>query len=95
MDNTQNLILELDLEGGKRLKVEVTSYHLTLSEKLHIDGNGKIFKVGTFKINSSQYRDWKGITEIKYRFGECTVLRDHPPKETPRTITFKVRHDFS
>ena len=95
MDNTQNLILELDLEGGKRLKVQVTSYHLMLSEKLHIGGRGEIFKLGTFKINSAHYRDWKNITKINYRFGECTVLRDHPPKETPRTITFKVRHDFS
>ncbi|MHC8324748.1 hypothetical protein [Pseudomonas sp. LB1P83] len=95
MDNTQNLTLELDLEGGKRIKVQVTSYHLTLSAKLHIGGGGKIFKLGTFKINSAQYREWKDVTKIKYRIGVCAVLRDHPPKETPRTITFRIRQDFS
>ncbi|MEB0044113.1 MULTISPECIES: hypothetical protein [unclassified Pseudomonas] len=95
MDNTQNLTLELDLESGKRIKVQVTSYHLSLAAKLHVGSDGKIFKLGTFKINSAQYQEWKDITKIKYRIGECAVLRDHSPKETPRTITFKVRHDFS
>ncbi len=94
MDNAKNLILELDLEGGRRIKVQVTSYHLKLADKLHIGSDGKIFKLGTFKINSGKYQDWKDITRIKYLIGECSVLKDVPAKETPRTITFKVRHDF-
>lgn len=95
MDNTEKPTLELDLESGKRIKVQVTSYHLKLANKLHIGGDGKIFKLGTFKINSGQYQDWKNITKIKYQIGECSVLKDEHPKETPRTITFKVRHDFN
>ncbi|OZY57492.1 hypothetical protein CJF39_21300 [Pseudomonas lundensis] len=95
MNNIDDLMLELELEDGRHIKVQVTGYHLKLADKLNFDGGGKLFKLGTFKINSRQYPEWKGIAKIKYRIGECSVLKDQPPKETPRTITFKVRHDFN
>ncbi|AGZ33920.1 hypothetical protein BR1R5_50700 [Pseudomonas sp. BR1R-5] len=94
MDNTESRTLELDLECGKRVKVQVTSFHLDLPGKLHTGENGKEFKLGTFKIHDRRYREWGRIKKIKYCIGECFVLNDEAPKETPRTITFKVRHDF-
>lgn len=86
--------LELKLDDGSLLNVEVVSYHLKLSDRLHIGTHGKMHKTGTFKIHSSAYKSWGAIKAIKYALGECIVLKDHPPKLTPRTITYKVRHDF-
>lgn len=87
--------LELKLDDGKTLSVEVTGYHLSLNEKLNVGAKGKIHKIGTFKINSSAYKSWGAIKAIKYVMGECVVLRDEPPKMTPRTITYKIRQDFN
>ncbi|MNJ64770.1 hypothetical protein D3C77_607430 [compost metagenome] len=95
MEKFESPTLELELEGGKRVKVQVTSYKLKFSDKLHVGEGGAFFKLGTFKINSGQYQDWKDIEKIKYLIGECTVLKGQPPKETPRTITFNVRQDFN
>lgn len=86
--------LELKLDNGKTLSVEVVSYHLKFNEKLHVGAKGKIHKIGTFKINSSVYKSWGPIKAIKYAIGECSVLMEHPPKMTPRTITYRVRQDF-
>lgn len=85
--------LELTLDNGKALSVEVTGYHLKLNEKLHVGAKGKIHKIGTFKINSPSYKSWGHIKAIKYAMGECIVLKD-TPKLTPRTITYKIRQEF-
>lgn len=94
MDNTESRTLELDLECGERIKVQVTSYHLDLPGMVLSDENGKPYKLGTFKINDRRFREWKNIKRIKYCTGECSVIKGEPFKETPQTITFKVRHDF-
>ncbi|WP_458377807.1 hypothetical protein [Pseudomonas fluorescens] len=86
--------LELKLDSGETLSVEVVSYHLKFNDRLHIGAKGKIQKIGTFKINSSAYKSWGSIKAITYAVGECVVLKEHVPKMTPRTITFKVRQDF-
>jgi hypothetical protein len=91
---TKTPSLELKLEDGSSLNVEVVSYHLKLSDRLHIGTQGKMHKMGTFKIHSSAYKSWGAVKTIKYALGECIVLTDYPPKLTPRTITYKVRHDF-
>lgn len=95
MDTTESRMLELLLQGGKRVKVQVVSYQLKLPGRVLFSEDGKPYKLGTFKIHDGRYREWKDVAKIKYCIGECSVLRDDPPKETPRTITFKVRHDFS
>lgn len=94
MDNFEDRTLELDLECGKRLKVQVTSYRLDLPSIVLTGKDGKPYKLGTFKIHDRRYREWKGVEKIKYCIGECSVIKGEPIKETPRTITFKVRHDF-
>lgn len=86
--------LELTFIDGKSLVVDVAGYHLKLNNKLHIGNKGKIYKTGSFKINSSAYESWGAIKAIKYVMGECVVMEEHTPKTTPRTITYKIRHDF-
>ncbi|KRP65160.1 hypothetical protein SAMN04490197_2727 [Pseudomonas orientalis] len=86
--------LELKLDNGKTLSVEVVSYHLKFNEKLHVGVTGKIHKIGTFKINSSAYKSWGPVKAIKYATGECSVVTGHPPKMTLRTITYKISQDF-
>lgn len=89
-----NRCLDLTLENGTTITVQVTGYHLRFLDKLHTNELGKLYKLGTFKITSHHYNEWKNINTIKYCIGECTVLKDSPPKETPRTITYKIRQDF-
>lgn len=86
--------LELTLDTGTTITVQVTGYHLSLLDKLHTNEFGKFYKLGTFKITSNHYQEWRNVQTIKYHVGECTVLKGSVPVETPRTITFKVRHDF-
>ncbi|MEN1831548.1 hypothetical protein AAIM60_01595 [Pseudomonas lijiangensis] len=93
--NLNDRTLVLQLASGDSITVEVTGYHLKLLDKLHTDTQGKVYKLGTFKITSQHYKQWADINKIKYPIGECAVLKDKPTKETPRTITFKVRHDFN
>lgn len=95
MDSIEGLTLELDLDCGKCIRVQVAGYHLKLSSKFNFGAGGWVFNLGTFKINSKNYPEWKDIKKIKYQFGECSVLKDQAPKETARTITFKVRHDLN
>lgn len=95
MDNVESRTLDLALESGNRVKVQVASFRLKLYNKLHVGEDGKVFKLGTFKINDRRCHEWRDITKIKYCIGECSVLKGHQPKETPRTITFEVRHDFN
>lgn len=55
MDSIEGLTLELDLDCGKCIRVQVAGYHLKLSSKLNFGAGGWVFNLGTFKINSKNY----------------------------------------
>lgn len=86
--------LELKLDTGQTITVQVTGYSLSLLDKLHTNEFGNFYKQGTFKITSHHCKAWRNVQAIKYSRGECAVLKGSVPIETPRTITFKIRHDF-
>lgn len=85
--------LALTFTNGEKLTIEVSRFELNFTSDL-LRGNKGTYKLGFFKINSSQYKQWPPISFISFDHGECSVLTETPPVKTPRTITYAIRTDW-